>query len=87
MYIMPAETISKIYFINPPYQLVCLYVYPIIVARQRLCRNIAATTSTHATIGEFLDASLSMRSGLYKKEVDHWSFPNRKENTLAKSRD
>jgi hypothetical protein len=45
---------------------VCLYVYPLIVARQRvgenplivdrqwLGRNVTAVTNTHATIGELL---------------------------------
>jgi hypothetical protein len=28
----------------------CLYVYPPIVARQRLGRNVTAVTNTHATI-------------------------------------
>jgi hypothetical protein len=36
MYIMTSEPISMAYFINPSNQSVCLYVYPSIVARQRL---------------------------------------------------
>jgi hypothetical protein len=36
MYIMAPEPISTAYFINPSHQSVCLYVYPLIVARQRL---------------------------------------------------
>jgi hypothetical protein len=39
---------------------VCACVSPLIVARQRLDRNIAAETNTHATIEELLDASFSM---------------------------
>jgi hypothetical protein len=35
-------------------------VYPPIVARQRLGRNVTAVTNTHATIEELLDASFSM---------------------------
>jgi hypothetical protein len=38
---------------------VCLYVYPPIVARQRLNRYVTAVTNTHATIEE-LDSSFSM---------------------------
>jgi hypothetical protein len=37
-------------FINPSDQSVCLYVYPPIVARQRLGKNFTATTNTQATI-------------------------------------
>jgi hypothetical protein len=33
---------------------------PLIVARQRLCKNVTAVTNTHATIEELLDASFSM---------------------------
>jgi hypothetical protein len=51
---------------------VCGFVYPPIVARQRLCKNllvvarqqlsinITAVTNTHATMEELLDASFSM---------------------------
>jgi hypothetical protein len=41
---------------------VCLYVYPPIVARQQLGKNVTAATNTHATIGELLNASFYMRS-------------------------
>jgi hypothetical protein len=33
---------------------------PLIVARQRLGRNVTAVTNTHATIEELLDASFSL---------------------------
>jgi hypothetical protein len=33
---------------------------PLIVARQRLCRNVTGVKNTHATIEELLDASFSM---------------------------
>jgi hypothetical protein len=39
---------------------VCLYVYPLIIPRQRLSRNITTVTNTHATIEEVLDTSFSM---------------------------
>jgi hypothetical protein len=48
------------YFISPSHQSVCLYVYPPIVARQRLGKKFTGATNTHATI-ELLDASFSMR--------------------------
>jgi hypothetical protein len=41
---------------------VCLYVYPSIVARQGLGKNVTAATNTHVTIKEFLDVSFHMRS-------------------------
>jgi hypothetical protein len=40
MYIMAPEPISKAYLVNPPDQSVCLYVYPIIVAKQRLDKTL-----------------------------------------------
>jgi hypothetical protein len=51
---------------------VCVFVYPLIVtrqrigknppiiARQRVGRNVTAVTNTHTTIEELLDASFSM---------------------------
>jgi hypothetical protein len=35
-------------------------VYPPVVARQRVSRNVTAVTSTHARTDELLDASFSM---------------------------
>jgi hypothetical protein len=49
-----------------PHQYVCLHVYPPIVARQLLGKNVTATTNTHATIEELLDASFYMRSLSYQ---------------------
>jgi hypothetical protein len=46
MHIMAPEPISTAYFINPSHQSVCLYVYPLIVARQRLGKNVTAATNT-----------------------------------------
>jgi hypothetical protein len=60
-YIMAREPISTAYFINPSRQSVCLYLYPPVVARQRLGKNVTAATNTHATIEELLDASFYMR--------------------------
>jgi hypothetical protein len=39
---------------------VCIYVYPPIVARQRLGRNVTAVTNTHATVEKLLDTLLSV---------------------------
>jgi hypothetical protein len=55
MYIMAPDPISTAYFINPSYQSVSVCV-SLIVARQRLGKNVTAATNTHATIEEFLDA-------------------------------
>jgi hypothetical protein len=58
----------------------CLYVFPLIVARQRLgkyslivarqrlSRNVTAVTNTHATIEELLDASFSMWPVSYQEK-------------------
>jgi hypothetical protein len=47
MYIMTPEPIPLAYFINPSHLSACLYVYPHIVARQRLGKNVTAAKSTH----------------------------------------
>jgi hypothetical protein len=47
---------------------VCLYVYPPIVARQRLGRNVTAVTNTHATIHELLYALFSMWPVSYQRK-------------------
>jgi hypothetical protein len=39
MCIVAPQPISAVYFINPFYQSVCIYVYPLIVVRQRLDKN------------------------------------------------
>jgi hypothetical protein len=38
-----------------------MYVYPLIIAWQRLNKNITETMNTHATTEEHSDASFSMR--------------------------
>jgi hypothetical protein len=48
MHIMAPELISAGYVINPSNQSVCLYVYPPIVARQELGKNVTAATNTFA---------------------------------------
>jgi hypothetical protein len=70
MYIMAPEPILMVYFINHFHKSVCLYVYPTIVARQRLCRHVPAQR-LQATVGELLDASFSVRSVPYQKKVDY----------------
>jgi hypothetical protein len=69
MYIMETEPISTAYFVNPSRQSVCLYVYPPVVARQRLGKDVAASTNTHEIIEELLEASFSMRSVSYQRKV------------------
>jgi hypothetical protein len=46
MHLMTPERISTAYFINPSHQSVCLYVYPRIVARKRLGKNVTAEKNT-----------------------------------------
>jgi hypothetical protein len=69
VYIMTSEPISTVYFIIPSYQSTCLYVYPPIVARQRLVKNATMETNTHAKIEELLDASFLMRPLSYQRKV------------------
>jgi hypothetical protein len=65
MYIMAPDHI----FLNPAHQSVCLYVYPPVVASQRLGKNVTATTNTYATVEELLDASFSILSVSYQRKV------------------
>jgi hypothetical protein len=46
----------------------CVYVYPFIVARQRLGKNVTAATNAQVTIEELLDASFYMRLVMYQRE-------------------
>jgi hypothetical protein len=55
MYIMAPEPISTAYFINPSHRSVCRYVYPPIVARKRLGKNVTVATKTHAAIEVLLE--------------------------------
>jgi hypothetical protein len=71
---MVPDPISMAYFTNFSHRPVRLYVYPLIVARQRigknapivtrerLGKNVTVATNTHATIEEMLDASFCVRS-------------------------
>jgi hypothetical protein len=61
IYVIALEPISTPYFINPSHQSVCLYAYPLIVARPWLGRKI-----TTAAIEEFLGASFSMGPVMYQ---------------------
>jgi hypothetical protein len=49
----------------------CLYVYPLIVARQRLGRNVTAITNTQATIGKLLDLSFYDVARVIRRKVGH----------------
>jgi hypothetical protein len=76
MCIMALEPISTACFVNP-YQSLCLYVYPSIVARQhlgknlrivarqRLDKNFTAARNIHVAI-ELSDASFSVLSLSYQ---------------------
>jgi hypothetical protein len=66
MYIMPPEPTSMAYFIDPSHQSVCLYVYPSVVARQWLRKNVTVAMNTHTTIEELLDSLFSVWSMSYQ---------------------
>jgi hypothetical protein len=68
MYVMELEPISAEYFINPSPQSVCLYVYPSVVTKQRLGKNVTAATNTQTTIEELLDPSFWIRSVSYQRK-------------------
>jgi hypothetical protein len=46
-----------------------LYVYPSIIARQRIDKNFIAESNIHATIEELLNASFSIRTVSYQRKV------------------
>jgi hypothetical protein len=75
MYVMAPEPILTAFFINPFCQSVGLYVYPPVVDKQRLGKNVTAATNTDATIEELLDASFSLRSLSYERKVGDKFFP------------
>jgi hypothetical protein len=45
VYLMAHEPISMAYFMNHSHQSVCLYVYPLVVARQRFGKNFSTATN------------------------------------------
>jgi hypothetical protein len=47
-YIMASEPISTAHFLNPSYQSVYLYVYPHVVARQRLGKDYRGNENTRS---------------------------------------
>jgi hypothetical protein len=46
---------------------VCLYVYPLILARRRFGKNVTAATNTHTTVEELFEGSFSLRPVLAKE--------------------
>jgi hypothetical protein len=50
--------------------LVSVCVYPPIVPRQQHGKHVHAVTNTQATIDELIDASFSLRSVSYRRNVD-----------------
>jgi hypothetical protein len=58
MYIMASEPVSTACYISPSHQ----FVYPPIVARQQLSKNVTAAMNTHGKIKDLLNASFSMIS-------------------------
>jgi hypothetical protein len=70
MYIVAPESISTAYFINPSHKSVYLYVYPPLVARQRLHKHFTAAKVKHPTIVELLNASFFYAvSGVSKESI------------------
>jgi hypothetical protein len=54
------------------YEITLLYVClcpPLVVAKQRLGKQVPKATNTHATIKVFLDTSFSMVSVSYQRKV------------------
>jgi hypothetical protein len=64
--------------LNPPHQSLCLYVYPPIVARQRLNNKVTAATNTRSTAEELLD---SFQNFLLIKQTKY-SEPNIKKSSF-----
>jgi hypothetical protein len=65
VYIMaPEPNLNDILHKSLPW--VCAFLY---VVRQRLSKNVTATTNTHETTEELLDASFSMQSMSHERRV------------------
>jgi hypothetical protein len=52
----------------PPISL-CVYVYPLNVARQGLGKNVTAATNAQVTTEQLLDVSFYMRLVMYQRKV------------------
>jgi hypothetical protein len=48
---------------------VCLYMYPFIIARQRIDKNFNRARNIDATIEELLHSSFSIRSVSYQRKI------------------
>lgn len=59
VYVMEPEPISAEYFTSPAHKSLCLYLYPTLVARQMLDKNITVAKNTYVAIEELLDWSFS----------------------------
>jgi hypothetical protein len=68
------QPISTAYFINSSNQSVPVKVYSLIVARQRLGKNVTAETNTSATIETLLDVSFPVVS-VVSKETTYLVLP------------
>jgi hypothetical protein len=71
MYIMGPEPISSAYFINSSHQ----SVYPPVIARKRLGKNVTAAMNTHTKTKELLDVSFSMWFVSYLRKTDNQFLP------------
>jgi hypothetical protein len=65
MYINAPIPIITAYLVNPSHQSVCLFVHLLIVARQRLDKNVTAAINTCAATEKLWLASFSMRFKSY----------------------
>jgi hypothetical protein len=74
MYIMETEPTSTACFINPSHQSLCLYVYPVIIARHLLGKCLSPLLlgkNVPVAMRNYWEASFSMLSVSYQRKVDH----------------
>lgn len=76
MYIMTPEPISSTYIIDLSHVPVCLQVYPLNVANQRLGKNVTEVSNMDASIEELFNASFPMRYVSYQRNVGDHYFPD-----------
>jgi hypothetical protein len=67
---MAFEPISTAYFINSFHQSLCLYVYTLFVAKQRLGKNVTTAMNTEETTEELLGVSFTMFHVVSRKVGD-----------------
>jgi hypothetical protein len=77
---MAPESISAAYIMVSPHQFVYMHVHPLIVATQRVGKNVPTATDTQAT--DVFDVSISMRSVSHQTNTGDQFIPEVDEKAI-----